>query len=498
MQAALTLGIALSLAFPTVVDAGERVRARLSKTLADRLEARLDEPVQIIIDGDRTHIERLAKRYNLEIERRLRRGAVLVVTGGQLDALARDPEVSHLSADSVVRPTMAVTHRAIGADQAWEGTLGLDGVTGAGIGIAIIDSGIADHADLQQRVVAGVDFVGDGATRRVKARRRSEGSDTNTKKFLAPPHSNDADQANNADDQFGHGTHVAGIAAARPSKDSIDAYAGVAPGAHLLSLRVLDDQGIGRVSGVIDAIDWAIENKDRYAIRILNLSLGAPVDESYVDDPLAQAAERAVAAGLIVVCSAGNNGTTDDGTSIVGGVESPGHAPSVITVGALKTQGTPERSDDTVATYSSRGPTPFDGFIKPDLVAAGNKVVSAEAPRSYLAETYPELHVSGTRQTRLLRDERHQHVGRRHLGLGCAAAARQPDADTGAGEDGAPAVGLADTGRRAGRGWRRQPERPARAAHGGARPRPGAAGRDDRRRGSVAPRGRLWKPDCVG
>ena len=290
---------------------------------------------------------------------------------------------------------MAVTHRAIGADQAWEGTLGLDGVTGAGIGIAIIDSGIADHADLQQRVVARVDFVGDGATRRVKARRRSEGSDTNTKKFLAPPHSNDADHANNADDQFGHGTHVAGIAAARPSKDSIDAYAGVAPGAHLLSLRVPDDQGIGRVSGVIDAIDWAIENKDRYAIRILNLSLGAPVDESYVDDPLAQAAERAVAAGLIVVCSAGNNGTTDDGTSIVGGVESPGHAPSVITVGALKTQGTPERSDDTVATYSSRGPTPFDGFIKPDLVAAGNQVVSAEAPRSYLAETYPELHVSG-------------------------------------------------------------------------------------------------------
>ena len=78
-----------------------------------------------------------------------------------------------------------------------------------------------------------------------------------------------------------------------------------------------------------------------------------------------------------------------------GRIVSPGHAPSVITVGALKTQGTPERSDDTVATYSSRGPTPFDGLLKPDLVAPGNKVVSAEAPRSYLARSYPELHVSG-------------------------------------------------------------------------------------------------------
>ena len=126
VQAALALAIALSLAFPTAVDAGQR--PRLSKTLADRLEAGSNEPVQIILDGDRTHVERLAKRYNLVVTRYLRRGGVLEVTGGQLDALARDPEASHISADSVVRPMMAVTHLAIGADQAWDGTLGLGGV----------------------------------------------------------------------------------------------------------------------------------------------------------------------------------------------------------------------------------------------------------------------------------------------------------------------------------------------------------------------------------
>ena len=400
VQAALALGMAVALSFPAAVDAGQRGRAKLSKTLADRIEARSDEPVQIIVDGDRAQIERLARRYNLEVKRHLRRGGVLEVTGGQLDALARDPDVTHLSADSVVRPTMAVTHQAIGADQAWEGTLGLGGVTGAGVGIAIIDSGIASHADLGRRVVVSVDFVSDKASRRVKARGRSRGGDKSGKKTRAgkaggASKTDSAGVASKAGDPYGHGTHVAGIAAAKPGKRSPDTYPGIAPGAHLISLRVLDDEGIGRVSDVIDAIDWAIENKDRYGIRILNLSLGAPVDESYLDDPLAMAAERAVAAGLIVVCSAGNYGTTDDGTPIVGGIVSPGHAPSVITVGALKTQGTPERSDDTVATYSSRGPTPFDGLLKPDLVAAGNKVVSLEAPRSYLARTYPELHVSG-------------------------------------------------------------------------------------------------------
>ena len=88
------------------------------------------------------------------------------------------------------------------------------------------------------------------------------------------------------------------------------------------------------------------------------------------------------------------SGKTPDGTPVVGGIESPGNSPYAITVGALNTKQTPVRSDDSVATYSSRGPTPFDFTLKPDLVAPGNRIVSLEAPGSYLAVTYPDHHVA--------------------------------------------------------------------------------------------------------
>ena len=129
--------------------------------------------------------------------------------------------------------------------------------------------------------------------------------------------------------------------------------------------------------------------------RILNLSLGAGVLESYRDDPLGQAVERAVNAGIVVVCSAGNFGKTEEGTPVIGGVTSPGNTPSALTVGAINTFGTAARSDDEVTSYSSRGPTAIDYVLKPDLVAPGNKVVSLQAPASYLATNYPERQVPG-------------------------------------------------------------------------------------------------------
>ena len=237
-----------------------------------------------------------------------------------------------------------------------QASTGWDGTTGIGVGIAIVDSGIGSHPDLQDRVVVSVDFV---------------------------------DPDGDGDDGYGHGTHVAGIAAGG------GAAAGVAPAAHLINLRVLNDEGWGHASTVIEAIDWAIANQDRYAIRVLNLSLGAGVATSYQDDPLGQAVERAVAAGIVVVCSAGNYGKTEEGTPIIGGITSPGNTPSALTVGALNTFDTPVRSDDAVTSYSSRGPTAFDYVLKPDLVAPGNKVVSLEAPLSYLSVTYPERQVPG-------------------------------------------------------------------------------------------------------
>jgi len=127
-----------------------------------------------------------------------------------------------------------------------------------------------------------------------------------------------------------------------------------------------------------------------FNIRVINLSLGHPIFESYRDDPLCQAAQRAVDAGILVVAAVGNFGKTNEGRPIVGGVIAPGNTPSVLTVGALNTKGTPARSDDVMATYSSRGPTAIDGVLKPELVAPGNRIVAASASGSLLSTTYPE------------------------------------------------------------------------------------------------------------
>src|SRR5262249_35747715 len=147
-------------------------------------------------------------------------------------------------------------------------------------------------------------------------------------------------------DAYGHGTHVEGIIAGNGKGQG---YTGMAPDAKLISLRVLDETGVGGDSQVIAAIEWCIKNQARFNIRILNLSLGRLPTEAYQDDPMAQAVEHAVASGLVVVVSAGNYGKTDDGTPVVGGIETPGDTPGALTVGAVNTRGTVGRSDDLIA-----------------------------------------------------------------------------------------------------------------------------------------------------
>ena len=114
----------------------------------------------------------------------------------------------------------------------------------------------------------------------------------------------------------------------------------MAPAAHLINLKVLGDDGSGEAADVIEAIDWAIRYRKQFGIRVLNLSLGAAPTQSYKDDPICLAVERAVKAGLVVVASAGNYGQTPDGKLVFGSVTSPGISPYAITVGALRTQGT--------------------------------------------------------------------------------------------------------------------------------------------------------------
>jgi len=244
---------------------------------------------------------------------------------------------------------------------------------GTGIGIAVIDSGIdATHKGFLDksnnlRVVASKDFTGENRT----------------------------------DDPYGHGTHVASIAAGN-GRISNATYIGIAPNANIVNLRVLNSTGTGSVSGLLNALNWVLSYRTQYNIRVVNMSLGSPAVDSYKNDPVCQAVRKLVDAGIVVVAAAGNNGKNSAGQKIYGQIHSPGNEPSAITVGAANTFGTDTRADDAVTTYSSRGPTRsfytdsygvkhYDNLIKPDLVAPGNKLIYAEAIGNLLVTQNPQL-----------------------------------------------------------------------------------------------------------
>jgi subtilisin family serine protease len=176
----------------------------------------------------------------------------------------------------------------------------------------------------------------------------------------------------------------------------------MAPGAHLIVLKVLDGSGSGYISDVIAALDYAVAHKDDLNIRVVNLSVAAGVYESYNADPLTLAAQRAVSAGLVVVAAAGNNGRSSLGTPQYAGVTAPGNAPWVLTVGASSHMGTIDRADDTMAAFSSRGPGAIDYAAKPDVVAPGVGTESLASPGSALYSTDPAYLLNGTAPTSYL------------------------------------------------------------------------------------------------
>ena len=299
-------------------------------------------------------------------------GQVVEIPNAVLARLAARSDIESIHDD---RPTGGELNRAavtVGA-RAVQFNMGYDG---AGIGVAVIDSGIsAYHDDLTyygsssqvrtlagQRTVAFVDFVNGRKTRY---------------------------------DDNGHGTHVAGIIGGNGA-DSFGVRAGIAPAAHLVGLKVLDDHGRGVISNVIAALEWAVTNKSAYNIRVINLSVGAAVTESYRTDPLTLAAKRAVDAGIVVVTAAGNLGKNALGQVQYGGITSPGNAPWVLTVGASSHQGTVSRVDDVMALYSSRGPTAVDFAAKPDVVAPGTGMVSLAEPTSLMYVTKAAYLLTGT------------------------------------------------------------------------------------------------------
>jgi len=303
---------------------------------------------------------------------------------GRLSDLASRRWVKGVSSDARVRKMLDVTAPAIGADVAWS-TLEL---TGRGVTIAVLDSGITEHGDFVNPPVSGDDWK--------KCPSRVIGGADWTKDKVEGRFKDN--------DKCGHGTDVAGIIAGNglmtvwykghDPKDDPQFYrhfVGIAPEAALVNCRVLDKEGFGYVSDVVAAIEWCVENAALYNIEVINLSLGHPIAESYTTDPLCQACEYAWTHGIVVVVAAGNWGRAGYSSIL-----SPANDPYVITVGATNTYGTPDRSDDHICAYSGRGPTAIDHILKPDLVAPGNRIVSARDRDSFLDKLFKDTNVVPT------------------------------------------------------------------------------------------------------
>jgi subtilisin family serine protease len=226
--------------------------------------------------------------------------------------------------------------------------------SGRGVGVAILDSGVAPHADIEDRLLDAVSTVPD---------------------CPSPV------------DFIGHGTLVSSLAAG-DGKTSSGRFCGVAPHANLVSVRVTagadaDLTAPERYGAVLSGLQWVMENREKYNIRVVNVSVGYPLDaredesgQQYLFDPLAAALEEATKQGLVIVVAAGNDGPAPGSL-----MRTPAVHPSVITVGSVDTNGTPtDPSDDRVAEFSSRGPGPGKG--RPDLLASGVNLMGANVPHS--------------------------------------------------------------------------------------------------------------------
>jgi serine protease AprX len=289
-------------------------------------------------------------------------GLVARVDLDDLASLVCALPVSSISIDAVVHATSDVDAPA---PESLRATLGLplDTPSGEGVTVAVIDSGIAPSADVANRIVAFFDAT-----------------------LLALPTS--------PSDDYGHGTHVAGLIAGGGVVAGDGRYQGIGPKVRLVGMKVLDATGAGRTSDVIRAVELTTLLRPILGVQIINLSLGHPIYEPASRDPLVRAVEAASRAGIVVVTAAGNYGyNADTGESGYGGIASPGNAPSAITVGASMTEDTTNRNDDRIAPYSSRGPSWYDAFSKPDIVAPGHRLVSDASSDSTLFATYPSARV---------------------------------------------------------------------------------------------------------
>jgi serine protease AprX len=358
-------GVVLTLAWGGLLSAAPERRApvgKISEKALSDAKANSFAPVEVLVRFKKApgaQEKALMKAMGGHVGRRLggSRWMAVRLPARVLAALASRNEIEFVATDAEMSPSMDIAREAAHEPGPAEPESVLKG---AGVTIAMLDSGVAATPEILTQVA--VDVVAQDPPVVLEV-----GSD---------PH--------------GHGTHVAGIMVGNGSNSSDGRLRGLAPESALVSVRVIDEKGHGKTSDVLAGLQWVIDNKDALGIRVLNLSIGHPVYEPSANDPLVQAVEAAWDAGIVVVCSAGNAGTYGHGT-----ISSPCNSPKVITVGALNAWHTPETTDDTVTTYSSRGPTVFDLVAKPDLLAPGNKIVSVRSAGSHLDEEFPERRVAG-------------------------------------------------------------------------------------------------------
>ncbi|HUK33379.1 MAG TPA: S8 family peptidase, partial [Vicinamibacterales bacterium] len=281
---------------------------------------------------------------------------VLDIPDNQLPNVSNLTQTVHMHSDAVVRGLDFRTDVTSGSFFV-NHTVGL---TGAGVTVAVLDSGIA----------------------------KGQGDFSGTKVRLFKDFVNNKTQQY---DDYGHGTHVAGILAGN-GLDTNGKEMGVAPGAQLVVLKVLDSQGNGTVANVIAALDWLAVYGPTHNVRVANLSFGSEPCDQPDQDPLALATKALVNRGIIVVAAAGNDGTSN-GKKVWGGIPSPADAPWVLTVGASSSMGTLSRKDDQVASFSSRGPA-VGRYAKPDVVASGVGIVAPVPKGGSLVLANPNLLVT--------------------------------------------------------------------------------------------------------
>jgi serine protease AprX len=287
-------------------------------------------------------------------------GVAADVPARMLEQLAATPGVTAVTADREGRFS-SVTYDETGtassfvkstrASVGWAG-----GHLGKGVGVAVIDTGISSMNDFSGRLVHGPDLSGEGTII----------------------------------DSYGHGTVMAG-AVAGSGADSAGraggAYTGVAPEAHLVSVKVAGRNGVVDVSTMLQAMHWVSAYQGQFNIRVLNLSWGTPSTQDPKHDPLNYAVQRLWKQGIVVVVAAGNSGPNS------GTITKPADDPLVISVGAYDDKGNTDRGDDALTSWSSRGPT-AQGLTKPDVVAPGRHIVAARSYGSYVEANYPKALIS--------------------------------------------------------------------------------------------------------